>query len=55
MVIALLVGVVENDAGCVALPRSQAANPVPQLDPIGATRPLNRAMMNGKRYSITLA
>jgi hypothetical protein len=55
MVIALLVGVVENDAGCVALPRAQAANAVPQVDPVGAPRPLNRAMVHGKRYSIPLA
>ena len=52
---ALLGAVVEDNAECVTLPRAQAANPVPQVYPVGAPRSLNRAMMHGECYAITLA
>ena len=50
-----LIGVVEDDAECVTLPRAQAANSVPQVDPIGTARSLNRTMMHGEGYAVTLA
>jgi hypothetical protein len=44
----------EDNAGCVTLPRAQAANAMPQVNPIGTARSLNRAMMHCERYAITL-
>ena len=49
-----LICVVEDNADCVPLPRAQVANSMPQVNPIGTARSLNRTMMHCERYAITL-
>jgi hypothetical protein len=49
-----LVCVMEDNAGCMPLPRAQAANAMPQINAIGTARSLNRTMMHCERYAVTL-
>jgi hypothetical protein len=44
----------EDNAGCMPLPRAQAANAVPQVNAIGTARSLNRTMMHCERDAVTL-
>ena len=48
-------GVMEDDADGMAMPRTQAADTMPQVDAIRPARALHRAMMHREGYSVTLA
>ncbi len=53
--VSLSLRVVENDAERVAVSRPDAADAVPEIDPIHAASALNRSMMNREHDAVTLA
>ena len=44
----------ENDANGMTVPGTDAADPMPQIDPIDSMRPLHRTVMDGESYGIAL-
>src|ERR1044072_9862155 len=50
----LSAGVVEDDADRVPLARSDAADSMPQVDPVVTPRTSDRPMMHGENHGVTL-
>ena len=48
-------GIVENDANCVTMSRTKAADAMAQIDSIEPALALHRPMVDGEHHGVTLS